>query len=97
MAVIVVTRYKGHGDHTAFAKEAAAILKRHGALSVRAGRGIAGDCAGEVVAATAFTDWEAFGRAMQALATDPDWRRMQSEAAKTFELRDRSIIAGEEF
>jgi Domain of unknown function (DUF6854) len=96
MPIVVVTQLKGKGDHAPFAREAAAILKRHGAVAVRAGRAVAGHYAGDVVAAVTFADWAAFGRAMQGLSSDPAWRQYQSEVGKIFDLVDRSIIAAED-
>jgi Domain of unknown function (DUF6854) len=97
MPIVVVTQLKGKGDHAPFAREAAALLKKHGALSVRVGRCIVGGYAGDVVAATAFADWAAYGRAMQALSTDPAWQKYLSEVSKAFDVQARSIIAGEDF
>jgi hypothetical protein len=97
MAVIVITRVKGNQDHTPLIKEGAAILKRHGAISVRAGRCFSGEYTGQVITATTFPDWAAFGRSAQALWADPEWQRFMTEASKVFELQDRSIVMGEEF
>ena len=97
MAVVVVTRFTGHRDFTALVKQAAAILKKHGAVSVRAGRVQAGGDAGAIVVATSLADWPSYGHFMQGITTDPDWRRIYREFAKNFELQDRSVIAAEEF
>lgn len=97
MAIIIVSRLKGDQDHTPFAREGAAILKRHGAIAVRAGRCFSGEYTGQVVVATTLADWAAFGRMGQALSTDAGWQKFLSDASKVFELQDRSIIVGEEF
>ena len=97
MAVVIVTRFKGNQDFAPLLKQAAAILKKHGATSVRGGRCHAGEYAGQVVVATAVADWATYGRVMQGLTADADWQRLQAEATKNFELQDRSLIAAEDF
>src|SRR5216684_2993499 len=97
MPVTIVSRFKGNQDHTPTVKEAAAILKRHGAMSVRGGRCLVGGYAGEVVVATTFADWTTYGNGMQGLMADADWQKFQAGVASAFELQDRSIIASEDF
>jgi hypothetical protein len=97
MAVIVVSRFKGNQDFVPLLKEAAAVLKKHGATSVRGGRCHAGEYAGQIVVATTLGDWTAYGRLMQSLTADADWQRLQAEATKNFELQDRSLIVAEDF
>lgn len=97
MAVVIVTRFKGTLDFVPMLKEAAAILKKHGAMSVRGGRCHAGSHAGHVVVATALADWNAYGRLMQGLTADPDWLRLFQDFSAKFELQDRSLIAAEDF
>jgi hypothetical protein len=97
MAVVIVTRFAGHRDFAPLVKEAAALLKKHGAASVRAGRVQAGPDAGHIVVATTVADWPTYGRFMQGITTDPAWRKVYGEFAKNFELRARSVIAAEEF
>jgi hypothetical protein len=97
MSVTIVTRFKGNQDHIPTMREAAAILKRHGAISVRGGRCLVGGYAGEVVVATTFADWTAYGRGMQGLMADPDWQKLQASVASVFQLQDRSLIASEDY
>jgi len=97
MAIIIVSRFKSNQDHAPLAREGAAILKRHGALSVRAGRCFSGEYTGQVIVATTFADWAAWGRAGQGLSTDAEWQRFQTEASTVSEIQDRSIVIGEEF
>src|SRR5438094_6414217 len=97
MAIIVVTRWKGAEDHAPLVKQGAAILKRHGALAVRAGRCFSGEYTGQVVVATTFADWPAWGRAGQGLSTDPAWLKFQTDASTVFEIQDRSVVIGDEF
>jgi hypothetical protein len=95
MAIVHIVRAKGPNDLT-LAREAAPLLKKHGALSVRIGYGFAGQYMGQVVAAVTFRDWESYGRAMQSITADPDYQRLMTELTKTFEIVDRSIVTGEE-
>lgn len=97
MAVVIVTRFKGNQDFTPRMKQAAGILKKHGAKSVRGGRCHAGAYAGQVTIATAFSDWTSYGKGMDGLMADPEWQAFQVAATKEFELQDRSLIAAEDF
>jgi Domain of unknown function (DUF6854) len=97
MAVIIVNRFKGNHDHTALVKEGAAILKRHGATSVRAGRIFSGQYAGQLMVAVTQPDMAAFGRAAQDLPADAAWQKFMTEMSKVFELQDRSLIVSEDF
>jgi hypothetical protein len=97
MAVVIVTRLKGNHDHTALVKEGAAILKRHGVTSVRAGRIFSGPHAGQLVVVATKPDMAAFGRSAQGLLADAAWLKYLSEMSKVFELQDRSITLSEDF
>lgn len=97
MAIIVITRWKGVQDHAALVKAGATVLKRHGALAVRAGRCFSGEYTGQVIVATTFADWHAWGIAAQALSADPAFRKFQTEVSKVFELQDRSVVIGDDF
>jgi len=97
MAVVIVTRFKGNQDFAPLLKQAAAILKRHGAVSVRGGRCLVGPYAGQVIVATALADWTAYGKAMEGLMADPEWQTLQTTATQNFELQDRSLIAAQDF
>lgn len=97
MAIIAQSRWKGNAEYQVLAKEAAVIAKKHGAISLRAGRCFSGEYTGQVVVSAAFPDWETYGRAMQALSTDAEWQRVFAEASKISELQDRSLIVDENF
>ena len=95
MAITHVVRFKGPNDLT-LAREAAPLLKKHGAVSVRIGYGFSGAFIGQAIGAITFRDWESYGRALQSLTADPDYQRLLAEFGKNFELVDRSIVVGEE-
>jgi hypothetical protein len=78
-------------------KEEAALLKKHGAISVRGGRCFAGSYAGEVVCATTFPDWETYGKAMESLVEDGDYMRVYQEFVSRFQMTDRALVVGEEY
>jgi hypothetical protein len=97
MAIVTVSRWKGNQEQTLpLAREAAPILKRHGAISVRVGPCYAGPDAGQTYVAVTFLDWAAFGRAQQALSTDAQWQGLYGQVSKVAVLEDRSIIVAEE-
>ena len=95
MAIVHIVRAKGPND-LSLAREAAPLLKKHGAVSVWIGYGFAGAYIGQVVAAVTFNDWGSYGRAMQSITADPEYQRLLGEMTKRFEVVDRSIVVGEE-
>ena len=97
MAIVSVTRWKvGVDQAMPIAREGAPILKRHGATSVRVGPCHAGPDAGRFYVATTYPDWASYGRALQAMAADPQWQSIFTQALKAGEMQDRSIIVAEE-
>ncbi len=58
MAVIALSRWKRNAEYQQLAKEAAAIVKKHGAISFRAGRCFSGEYTGQVFVSVAYLDWE---------------------------------------
>ena len=97
MSIVSVSRWTASPEQAMpIAKEVAAILKEHGAISVRFGPCFAGPDAGAVFVAITYPDWESFGAAQQALSADADWQRLYKEALEIGELRDRSLIVAEE-
>jgi hypothetical protein len=96
MAIVSVSRWKGDPENTGLAKEIAPILKKHGAVSVRLGYCTAGAYAGQTFGVLTFPDWASYGRAMQGLSEDPDYKRMLGQLSKTFELQERSLMVTED-
>ena len=91
MAVVVVSRWKGNPQDMRIFREGAPNLKRHGAASIRVGQCWAGPHAGQIFGAITFPDWEAYGKSVQALLTDPESQRIYGEITTAFELQERSI------
>ncbi len=96
MAIVTVSRWKGSVQDTQIAKEIAPILKRHGAVAVRLGICHAGAHAGQIFGIITFADWESYGKAMRALAADPEYQRVYAEVTKTFELQERTLSTVED-
>ena len=97
MAVVVVARWKGNLEEAMpRVKEVAALLKARGAVSARIGRCHSGPHAGQVFSAVVFPDWENFGKAHDALATDHAMRTAYAEALKLLELQERSVLVADE-
>jgi hypothetical protein len=97
MAVVIANRFKGDHDHSAIVREGAAILKKHGATSVRAGRIFAGAHAGQLMVVATQPDLTAFGKGAQGLFSDPAWQKFLMEMSKHFELQERSITVSEDY
>ena len=96
MAVVVVSRWKGNPQDMRILREGAPSLKRHGAVSVRAGQCWAGPYAGQIYGAITFPDWESYGKSVQALLTDPESQRIYGEITKALELQERSVLMVED-
>ena len=96
MAVVVVSRWNGNPQGMRIFREGAPNLKRHGAASIRVGQCWAGPHAGQIFGAITFPDWEAYGKSVQALLTDPESQRIYGEITKAFELQERSILMVED-
>jgi hypothetical protein len=96
MAITSVSRWKGNPEDTGLAKEIAPVLKRHGAVSVRLGFCHSGAYAGQTFGVLTFPDWATYGRAMQGLSGDPDYKRIFGELSKKFELQERSLMVTED-
>ena len=58
---------------------------------MRLGNCYAGAYAGQIFGVITFPDWEAYGKAMQALARDGEYQRIYGELTKTFELQERFV------
>jgi len=97
MSIVSVSRWAVNPDQALpIAKEAAPILKEHGAISVRFGPCYSGPDTGAVFVAITYPDWDSFGAAQQALSADIRWQRLYKEAQEVGELQDRSLIVAEE-
>lgn len=96
MAVIMVNRRTGKSTEH-LRKEAAALWKKHGAVSMRIGTYHSGAYAGQTIAVIAFPDWTAYGRAMQGISEDAAWKKVIDEVDKTIPLEERFLVVTEEY
>jgi len=96
MTVVAVSRWKGDFQNIGMAREIAPLLKKHGALSVQVGNCAVGTYAGQIFTVLTFQDWEAYGKAMQGLASDAEYQRRYAEASKVFELQGRALMVAED-
>jgi hypothetical protein len=98
MAITSVSRLKGPPplEDTRLFKEGAAVLKKHGAVSVRLALCHAGAYAGQTFIVTTYPDWTTYGRANQAFSEDADFRRLLGELLKTYELQERYVSVTED-
>jgi hypothetical protein len=97
MAIVMVSRWAGNAEKAIpIAREAGALVKKHGADSVRIGPCFSGAHAGQIYVAIVFANWATFARAQQAMAQDTAFQKLYAEASKHVELQDRSIIISEE-
>jgi len=96
MAIISVSRWKGPND-LSLAKDAAPMLKKHGATSVQIGTVYMGEYCGLHVIVMAYPDWTAYGNAMQTMLADPDYQTLLKAAADAgFELQGRSLVVADQ-
>ena len=93
MTITVVSRWKGkQEDGLQIGREIAPILKNHGATSVRFGYCYSGECTGQLFGVAIYPDGATYGRAMQALAEDGQYRQILAKALEIAELQDRSVM-----
>jgi|GEM_PF-3589093 len=74
------------------AGQAAPILKRHGASTVRVGFCHSGPRTGTITVVTIYPDWQAYGQGVQGLYEDKAYHNLLAEANKAGEMIDRSIM-----
>jgi len=97
MAIVVVARWKGEFQKgLPLAKEVASLLKKHGALSVRAGNCHSGPHAGDIYTAVTFADWESFATGQTAMTSDPEIVKIYAEATTVLQLQERSVLVVED-
>ena len=63
-------------------------------LVVRLSRFHSGPWAGEWLVTTRYSNWEAYGKAQDAVAKDPEFAQVQVDGMKIAELQGRNIAVG---
>jgi hypothetical protein len=76
------------------AKRGKAIIEKHGAEFFRVSRFHTGAWAGEWLVVTRYPNWEAFGKAQEAIAKDPAFAKLMADTASIAELTGRNIAVG---
>jgi hypothetical protein len=76
------------------AKQAKKLFEKHGAEWLRLSRFHAGEFAGQWLAASRYSSWEAYGKAQEGLAKDPEYAKLQAHLITFAELTGRNIAVG---
>jgi hypothetical protein len=95
-AITQMTRFKSDKTEEMVknAKNAKIIFEKHGAEFLRMSRFHTGVWAGEWLVVTRYSSWEAYGKAQQGLAKDPDFAKLMANTANIAELSGRNITVG---
>ena len=96
MPVTVVTTRKGGAREAMIAatRKLKAVTEKHGAESVTLNQVAAGPDAGQWVILLMFTNWEAFGKAMQSAMSDPATQDALAGVDAISEVVNRRVVAG---
>jgi hypothetical protein len=95
MAVTQLTRWSG-GNRDALVplgKQAKAIQEKLGG-EFRLGQIHTGPHAGQWLTSVRYPDWETYGKAQQALASDTAFQKLMADALATAQVADRAVIVG---
>jgi hypothetical protein len=97
MTITVVTRWSiKQDDAQRIVRDAAPLMKTHGAESVRLGRVTTGENVGQTLVIVAYPNWETFGKAMTGQHEDQKYQEHYTAALQAGQLLDRSIIVADE-
>jgi Asp-tRNA(Asn)/Glu-tRNA(Gln) amidotransferase A subunit family amidase len=89
----LLTRWKINRDEARkLAAEAAPLLKKQGASSVRVGFCHSGQHTGQTMVVVNYPDWQAYGKAMEAQAQDTAYQGLFAQVLKSGELLDRAVL-----
>ena len=96
MSITQLTRFKSDNadEMVKAAKQAKKIFEKHGAEWLRLGRYHSGPFAGEWSAASRYSSWEAYGKAQEGLAKDPEFAKLQAHMTTFAQLTGRNITVG---
>jgi hypothetical protein len=96
MSITQFTRFKSDKAEEMIkaAKRGKAIIEKHGAEFFRVSRFHTGAWAGEWLVVTRYPNWEAFGKAQEAIAKDPAFAKLMADTASIAELTGRNIAVG---
>ena len=93
MAITSMTRFKSDNSEEMVktARQAKAIVEKHGAEFFRVSRFHTGLWVGEWLVVTRYSSWEAYGKAQEGLAKDPDWAKLLAHTATVAQITGRNI------
>jgi len=96
MYITQFTRWKGGTPEamTKAAKQAKVHYEKHGAEFFRMSRFYTGAWAGEWLVVSRFANWEAYGKAQDALAKDAEFQKLLAHVMGLAEMTGRSIAVG---
>ena len=78
------------------AKQAKAIFEKHGAEFLRLSRFHTGAWAGEWLIVSRYPSWEAYGKAQEKVANDPEFAKLYANTSTFATLTGRNISVGVE-
>src|SRR5436853_7317625 len=95
-AITQMTRFKSDKTEEMVknARAAKIIFEKHGAEFLRMSRFHTGTWAGEWLVVTRFPNWEAYGRAQEALAKDEAFAKRMAQTAGIAQLMGRNMDVG---
>jgi len=97
MPIIAVSRWQiGQEEARRILRDAAPQIRQAGAQTITLGRITTGQNVNQTVVAVTYENYEAMGRAMQALHNNQQYQQRLTEAQKTGQLQDRTVIEVEE-
>ncbi|MGO8799210.1 MAG: hypothetical protein ACLQE9_09580 [Roseiarcus sp.] len=96
MSITQLTRFKSGNAEEMIkaARQAKTIFEKHGAEFLRLNRFHAGLWPGEWLAVTRYASWEAYGKAQEGIAKDPEFARLMAHMATFSELTGRNLAVG---
>jgi len=97
MPIVVVSRWQIEPDQARqLVRESASTLRQNGAQSVNIGLIRTGVHSGQTTVAVTYQNWEAFGRAQDALHNDSGYQKIMDQARQKGQLTDRIVLTMEE-
>src|SRR5271155_2626796 len=96
MSITQLTRFKSTNSEEMIkaAKQAKTLFEKHGAEWLRLSRFHAGEFTGQWLAASQHSSWEAYGKAQEGLAKDPEFIELLTHMTTFSELTGRNITVG---
>lgn len=93
MAIVQLSRFRSdnHDEMVNAAKQAKAIFEKHGAEYLRLSRFHSGEFAGQWLAASRYANWEAFGKAQEAISRDKEFAKLMAHMTTFATLTGRNI------